>query len=389
MAKRDYYEVLGVPKDAPEAAIKKSYRRLAKEYHPDLNKEKPKEAETKFKELSEAYEVLMDREKRSLYDRYGHAGAQRAFGNQGFDWSDFTHFGDLDDIFGSSIFRDFFGGTATPFGGSLFDEILRRSGRPTYGPSRGRDLRMDLEVALEEVAKGAQKEIRVPHGVPCADCHGTGAKDGNLTDCPQCNGTGQIRDVRRSGFSQMISITPCIHCGGEGKLAAEACPECGGRGAVQKTSQVSVAIPKGARDGLSLRVLGQGEAGERGGPAGDLYLVLHLKEHDLFRRDGKNVILEVPVTISQAALGGELTVPTLFGTSTLKVPPGTHSHTPFRLRGKGLPALNGSRRGDQLVRVVVKTPKKLSAEEKKLLKHLGESLGNYTKSKADTSFRLR
>ncbi|MFQ6013735.1 MAG: J domain-containing protein, partial [Thermoplasmata archaeon] len=357
--------------------------------HPDLNKDKPKEAEAKFKELSEAYEVLMDREKRSLYDRYGHAGAQRAFGGQGFDWSDFTHFGDLDDIFGSSIFRDFFGGVASPFGGSLFEEFFRRSGRSTYGPSRGRDLRMDLEVTLEEVAQGARKEIRVPHRVTCEDCRGTGAKDGNLTDCPQCNGTGQVRDVRRSGFSQMISILPCSRCGGEGKLAAEPCPECRGRGTIPKTSRVSVAIPKGARDGLSLRVLGQGEAGERGGPAGDLYLVLHVKKHKLFRRDGKNVILEVPVTMSQAALGGELTVPTLFGSATLKVPPGTQSHTPFRLRGKGLPDLNGSRRGDQLVRVVVKTPKKLSAEEKKLFRRLGESLGDYTGSKAGTAFRPR
>ncbi|MFQ5553137.1 MAG: DnaJ C-terminal domain-containing protein, partial [Thermoplasmata archaeon] len=309
--------------------------------------------------------------------------------SQGFDWSDFTHFGDLDDIFGSGIFRDFFGGGSTPFGGSLFEEIFRRQGRAAYSPSRGRDLRMDLEVSLEEVAKGAEKEIRVPHGVACEDCRGTGAKDGNLTECPQCNGTGQVRDVRRSGFSQMISITPCTRCGGAGRLPSEPCPECRGRGAIQKTSQVSVAIPKGARDGLSLRVLGQGEAGDRGGPAGDLYLVLHVKEHDLFRREGKNVILDVPVTLSQAALGGELTVPTLYGNATLKVPPGTQSHTPFRLRGKGLPDLNGGRRGHQLVRVVVKMPRKLSAEAKRLFKQLGESLGDYTESKADTSFRPR
>ncbi len=389
MAKRDYYEVLGVPKDAAEPAIKKAYRRLAKKYHPDLNKDKPKEAEAKFKELSEAYEILMDREKRSLYDRYGHEGAQRAFGAQGFDWSDFTHFGDVDDIFGSSIFRDFFGGVATPVGGSLFEEFFRRSGRAPYGPSRGRDLRMDLEVTLEEVAKGAQREIQVPHGVTCEDCRGTGAKDGNLTDCPACNGTGQVRDVRRSGFSHMISITPCTRCRGEGKLASEKCPECRGRGAIQKTSKVSVAIPKGTREGLSLRVLGQGEAGDRGGPVGDLYLVLHVKDHDRFQRDGRNVILEAPITISQAALGGELTVPTLFGSATLKVPPGTQTNTPFRLRGKGLPDLNGSRRGDQLVRVVVRTPKSLSAEEKKFFRHLGESLGEYADSHEDTSFRVR
>ncbi len=389
MAKRNYYEVLGVPKDASGPEIKKAYRRLAKKYHPDLNKDKAKEAEAKFKELSEAYEILMDGEKRSLYDRYGTAGAQRAFGAEGFDWSDFTHFGDLDDIFGSGVFRDFFGGAAASSRGSPFEEFFRRSGQAPFGPSRGRDLRMDLAVTLEEVAKGAQREIQVPHGVTCEDCRGTGAKNGHVSDCPACDGTGQVRDVRRSGFGQMITITPCTRCRGEGKLASEKCPECRGRGAIQKTSKVSVAIPKGAREGLSLRALGQGEAGDRGGPAGDLYLVLHVKKHGRFKRDGRNVVLEVPVTVSQAALGGELTVPTLFGRATLKVPPGTQTNTPFRLRGKGLPDLNGSRRGDQLVRVVVKTPKKLSAEERKLFRNLGDSLGEYADSHQDTSFRTR
>ncbi|MFQ5838125.1 MAG: molecular chaperone DnaJ [Thermoplasmata archaeon] len=380
MAKRDYYEVLGVSRDATEEDIKRAYRKLAKKYHPDLNKDNPKEAEERFKELSEAYEVLMDGEKRVLYDRYGHEGVQRTFGDRGFDWSHFTHFRDLGDIFGNSFFLDFFGEFSRPFGGSLFEEFFRHAGGDRYrGAAKGRDLRVDITVKLEDVARGSKREVKVPRKVSCEECSGTGAQGGVMTTCSRCNGTGQVREVHRRGFSQMITITPCNRCGGRGQWPANKCKTCGGSGTIQKTSKVAVAIPKGAYEGLSLRIPGKGEGGERGGPPGDLYIVLHLEEHDIFQREGRDILVEVPISITQAALGAEMQVPTLSGNTTLKIPPGTQSHTLFRLKAKGLPDLEGSGRGDQLIRVVVVTPKKLSSEDRKLLRKLGESLGDYAK----------
>lgn len=392
MAKKDYYEVLGVPRDAPPEEIKRAYRRLAKKYHPDLNKEDPKAAEARFKELSEAYEVLMDDGKRGLYDAYGHAGARQAFGGGGFDWSHFTRFEDLSDIFGGDFFRDFFGNFARPFsGGSLFEEFFggaRRQGHDARrGRSRqGRDLRMDLEVTLEEVAKGVKREVEVPRQVACEDCHGTGSQGGSLTPCPQCQGTGQIREYRRTGFSQMVTIATCGRCGGEGQLPGEPCEACEGRRTVPRISRVTVAIPAGAYDGLSLRVPGQGEAGEGNGSPGDLYLVLHVREHDVFRTDGRDVLVEVPLTFAQAALGGEIEVPTLRGTARVKIPPGTQGGTALRLRGKGLPDLKGGPRGDQVVRVLVKTPERLSAEQRRLLRQLEASLGDYARGKRGDAF---
>ncbi len=378
MAKKDYYDVLGVPRKSSKDEIKRAYRRLAKKYHPDLNKDNPDEAEEKFKELSEAYEVMMNDEKRSLYDRFGHEGVQPTFGRGGFNWSDFTHFGDIEDIFGSSLFRDLFSNFGTPFGGSLFEEFFRRSGGGGYRRVvRGRDLRMDVDVSLEDVAKGDKRVVEVPREVTCDACEGSGAEGGDMTTCPQCNGTGEQRDVRRRGFSQMITITPCTKCGGRGQWPSTLCETCGGSGLLQKTSKVAVAIPRGAYDGLSLRIPGKGEAGERGGPAGDLYIVLHLEEHEIFRRNGRDLLVEVPITFTQASLGAEVSVPTLTGNTTLRVPPGTQSHTVFRLRNKGLPDLDGSGRGDELVRVTVVTPEKLSTEGKKLLRKLDESLGDY------------
>jgi molecular chaperone DnaJ len=390
MTKRDYYEVLGVPRNASKEDIKRAYRRLAKKHHPDLNKDNPKEAEERFKELSEAYEVLMDDEKRALYDRYGHEGVQRTFGDRGFDWSNFTHFHDLADIFGNSFFRDFFSDFASPFGDSLFEEFFRHAGQDRYRqPAKGRDLRVDITVTLEEVARSSRREVEVPRRVTCTECDGTGAQGGVMTTCPQCGGAGQVREVRRRGLSQMITITPCGRCGGQGQWPANPCEVCGGSGLVQETSKVTVAVPKGAYDGLSLRIPGKGEPGERGGPPGDLYIVLHVEEHEVFKRDGRNVVVEVPITYAQAALGAEVPVPTLFGNTTLKVPPGTQSHTIFRLKGKGLPDLNGSGQGDQLVKVVVVTPKKLSSEDRKLLRKLEESLGDYTKEGDSGSTRFR
>lgn len=385
MAERDYYEVLGVSRDASKDEIKRAYRRLAKEYHPDLNKENPEEAEAKFKELSEAYEVLMDPEKRQLYDRYGHAGARQAFGGQGFDWSQFTRFEDLNDIFGRDIFRQFFGDIGSPFGGSsLFEEFFGGRGQRRERTARGRDLRMDVEVALEEAAQGAQRQVEVPRRVRCDACEGTGAEGGALRTCPQCNGTGQIRNVRRSGFSQMVTISPCRRCDGRGQVADAVCSTCQGRGTMPETSRVSVTIPAGAYDGLTLRVPDKGET--TSGGAGDLYIVLHVQEHDVFRREGQDLHVDVPLTFDQAALGARVEVPTLNGPATVKVPAGTQTHSVRRLKGKGLPDLNGGRPGDLVVRFVVQTPDRLGPEGKRLLRELRDSLGDYAQDRRREAF---
>lgn len=384
MAKRDYYEVLGVARDASEAEIKRAYRRLAKEYHPDLNKDNPEEAEEKFKELSEAYEVLMDGEKRALYDQYGHEAAQRTFAGGGFDWSDFTRYRDLEDIFRNGFFRDFFGGFSRPFGSSLFEEFFRETGRGRpRGPSPGRDLRMDLGVTLEEVAQGARREVDVPRRVACPDCKGTGAEGGRMTTCPHCGGRGQVRDVRQRGFTQMVTITSCARCGGRGEWPEVKCSTCQGSGATHETSRVAVAVPEGAYEGLTLRIPEKGETGERGGRSGNLYIVLHLEEHPVFRREGNDLVVKVPITFPQATLGAEIVVPTLAGEATLKIPAGTQSHQEFRLKGKGLPDLEVGRRGDQRVRVVVAVPRRVSGEERRLLRRLESSLGDYAQDLRD------
>lgn len=378
MAKRDYYEVLGAPRGASEADIKRAYRRLAKKYHPDLNKDDPKEAEEKFKELSEAYEVLMDSDKRALYDRYGHEGVQRTFAGGGFDWSDFTHFTDLEDIFSNSFFRDFFGGFARPYGGSLFEEFFRQSGVRGYEvPTRGHDLRVDLEIDLQEVAQGAKREVEIPRTVGCDECGGSGASGGEMSRCPHCNGTGQRREVHRRGYSQMVTITTCPRCGGRGEWPAKPCEACGGKGTSVETSRVSVTIPKGAYEGLTLRASGKGEAGRNGAPSGDLYVVLHMAEDKRFERNGDDLLVEVPITLSGALLGGEVAVPTLSGNTTLHIPPGTQSHTIHRLKGKGLPNLDTGKMGDLIARLVVRLPSKLSREQRRLVEQLGDSLGDY------------
>ncbi len=378
MAKPDYYDVLDISRDASKAEIKRAYRRLAKKYHPDVNKDNPEEAEEKFKTLSEAYEVLMDDEKRALYDRYGHEAAQRTFAGGGFDWSDFTRFQDLEDIFRNGVFQDFFGGFSRPFGSSLFEEFFRQRGRGRpRGPAPGRDLRVDLTVPLEEVARGGRREVDVPRRVACPECEGTGAEGGRMTSCPQCGGTGQVRDVRRRGFTQMVTIASCPRCGGRGEWPEATCATCEGSGVVHETSRVAVAIPKGAYDGLTLRVPGKGESGERGGPSGNLYIVLHLEDHPVFQREGNDLVVEVPITLTQAALGAEIAVPTLSGETPLKVPPGTQSHHVFRVKERGLPDLEGGRQGDLRVRVVVAVPQKVSGEVKRLLRRLEASLGDY------------
>jgi len=377
MAKRDYYEVLGVPRAASKDDIKRAYRRLAKEYHPDMAKGDKKAAEERFKELSEAYEALGDEEKRKIYDAYGHEGLkQQVWGGQDFDWSRFTHVGDVRDLFGEDFFASFFG-TRSPFGGgSLFEDLFGGRRRPR-GPHRGEDLRVDVEVGLEDVYRGVRKELRIPHAVPCKECRGTGGRGGRLATCPQCSGQGQVSRSQTRGFSQFISITTCPRCQGRGQLAESPCAACGGSGRVETTSTLHVEIPAGAPDGLRLRVSGKGEAGDPGAPAGDLYVVVRVRDSPPFQRDGNNVLLEWPATFPQVAVGADVEVPTLDGAARLHVPPGTQTHTLFRLRGKGLPDLETGRRGDQFVRIVVVTPEKLSAEERRLLEKLDSLLGDY------------
>jgi molecular chaperone DnaJ len=365
--KRDYYEVLGVSRDASPEDVKKAYRKLAMKYHPDKNKDSPKEAEEKFKELSEAYEVLADQEKRGRYDQYGHSGVESTFRGGGFDWSDFTHFEDISDIFGG------FGG----FGGSIFDQFFGRQARA--GPREGRSLRYDIDITLNEAAKGVEKSIRIPHSVACEECGGAGAKPEDLKTCEKCGGAGQIRQGQKRGYTSFVSISPCPDCGGTGKKMLKRCAACGGRGHTQTTSTIEVSIPKGAEEGMRLRVRGAGEASPNGGPPGDLFIVVHMASHEVFVRDGRNLHLEVPVSFSEAALGAKVRVPTLEGSALVTIPQGTQTGTVFRLKGKGMPDLRGYGDGDEFVRVRVVTPANLTAEQKEMLRRFSESIGQYAK----------
>lgn len=380
--KRDYYTILGLDRAATKDDIKRAYRRLAKKHHPDLNKENPKEAEEKFKEVSEAYEVLSDPQKRANYDRFGHAGVN--FGPGGFDWSHFTRYSDIEDIFGD-IFRDLFGGAfgfnrnrgggvGTGVGSSIFDEFFGRRdygySRPGegYRPERGGDLRYDLEIDLEDAAKGMAKEIGIVKGQSCPSCNGTGAKSGGLETCSTCGGTGQVRNVQRQGFAQFISISGCPQCGGRGKVIKTPCEECDGHGKIKVDKRISVKVPPGVDTGSRLRIAGEGEAGERGGAPGDLYVVMHVREHEFFQRAGNDLFCEVPVRFAQAVFGDEIAVPTIDGTGArIKIPAGTESGTNFRLKNKGMPDLKGYGRGTMVVRVKIVTPQKLSKKQKELL----------------------
>ena len=377
MTQKDYYEILGVDRNASAEEIKRAYRRLAKKYHPDLNKDNPKEAEEKFKEISEAYEVLSDPQKRANYDRFGHAGVD--FGPGGFDWSKFTRFSDIEDIFRDIFGTDFgFGGRGRGVG-SIFEDLFGAGGYRGGGaaateyqyPERGRDIRYDLEIDLEDAARGIEKEIEVSKEETCPDCKGTGASGGSLglQTCPACGGTGQIKRVQRQGFAQFVSITTCPRCGGRGKVIEKPCNTCGGSGKISVNKRLSVRIPPGVDTGSRLRIPGEGEAGERGGPPGDLYIVIHVREHEIFRREGKDLYCDVPVRFAQVALGDEIEVKNIYGDEvSLRIPPGTQSGTIFRLRNQGMPDLKGHGRGNMMVRIKVVTPKKLSKRQKELLR---------------------
>ncbi len=380
--KRDYYDVLGVSRDASTEEIKRAYRRLAKKYHPDRNKDNVEEAEEKFKEVSEAYEVLADDQKRSRYDRYGFSGISDEFSEGGFDWSDFSHFGDINDIFGGG-FTNFFGGD------SIFDMFFSGGGRG--GRGRGSDIRYDMEISFEEAAFGTEKDIQIRREDSCPSCGGTGARDGTaLRTCPQCGGRGQVRDVQSRGYSQFVRIHPCSKCGGKGQIIEERCPECGGSGKVRRMRKISVNVPAGVDDGSRLRLNGEGQSGEGGGPPGDLYVVIHVRPHEIFERDGAEILVEVPVDYPTLVLGGGIQVPTLEGKAKVKIPKGTKSGTVLRLRGKGVPDLKRGGKGDQHVRVVVDIPEDLSGRQKELIEELGSMEGDGEEKKDRGLFdRLR
>ncbi len=359
-AKRDYYEVLGIDRNADLNAIKKAYRKLALKYHPDRNAG-DKGAEEKFKELAEAYEVLSDAEKRQRYDRFGHQGVQDQFGQGGFTWQDFTHASEFEDIFSSFFgggFEELFGGRRT-----------RRRG----GPPQGSDIRISLRLTLEEIAKGIEKKIRLRRvQVKCPTCHGSGGKDGaQPATCPQCGGSGQVRRMA-GGFFNLVTVTTCDRCAGVGRITTEPCLRCGGSGMLEDERTVSVKIPAGVANGTTMRLRGQGNAGPQGGPPGDLLIDIMEEEHTLFTRQGDDIIYDLPISFSQAVLGDEIDVPTLDGTVRLKIRDGTQSGKILRLRGKGVPHLNEYGAGDMLVRVHVWTPIKLDAEERRLFQELRE-----------------
>jgi molecular chaperone DnaJ len=346
-AKRDYYEVLGVTRSASDQEIKSAYRKLALQYHPDRNPNS--DAEEKFKEASEAYAVLGDGEKRAAYDRFGHAGVGAASGGMGFDPSIFSDFTD--------IFGDIFG-LGEIFGGG--------GGRRRTRAQRGADLREDLTIEFDEAAFGSETEVRVRRNEVCDDCKGSGVAPGKApVTCKSCNGRGQVR--YQQGFFSIART--CPNCQGAGQIIADPCPKCKGQGRVTRDRSVQVKVPAGVEDGTRIRYSGQGEAGVHGGPPGDLYIVLHVKEHPFFEREGKDLYCTVPISFSQAALGTEITIPTLDGEHKLKIPEGTQTGTSFRLRNKGVPVLNGYGKGDLFVEVKVQTPK-LTRRHRELLQEL-------------------
>ena len=357
MSKRDYYEVLGVSKTATQDELKKAYRKLARKYHPDLNKDNEEAAE-KFKECNEAYSVLSDDQKRAQYDQFGHAAFENGGMGGGGGFGGAGGFGGFGGSGMEDIFDMFFGGQ----GG-------RGGSRAKSGPQRGADLRFDLEITFEEAAFGLEKEINLYRDETCDHCHGEGAEPGSKVEsCPECNGTGYVRFTQNTMFGQMVNERPCSRCKGEGKIISEPCKECRGKGTVKRNKKLKVKIPAGVDNGSRLRVSGEGEAGAKGGPNGDLYVYLYVKPHKFFERDGTTVLCEVPINIVQATLGADIKVPTLDGQVTMKVPEGTQPGKILRLKGKGIPSLRGGGRGDQLVRIKVVVPTKLSDKQKDALR---------------------
>ena len=357
MSKRDYYEILEVPKDADEGTIKKSYRKIAMQYHPDRNPNN-KSAEDKFKEAAEAYEVLSDADKRARYDRFGHAGVS---GQQGFHSAESMNMDDIfsqfGDVFGDSPFESFFG---------------NRGGQRAQG-QKGSNLRIKLSLTLEEVEAGVKKTIKVKKRKTCTTCKGSGAKDGAVKSCQTCGGSGVVRQIRSTFLGQMQTTTQCPNCHGTGSIVVEACPKCRGEGRTLEDETIDIDIPAGVEDGMQLTMRGRGNAGIKGGPAGDLLIAIEVKPHADLKRDGNNLIFELYLGFPDAAIGCSVDVPTLGGPVKIKIPPGTQSGKIFRLNGKGLPSIQAYGKGDELIYVNIWTPKKISEEEKKILEKLKTS----------------
>lgn len=367
--KRDYYEVLGVSKTASQDEIKKAYRKLAMQYHPDRNPGN-KEAEDKFKEANEAYEVLSDSQKRSNYDRFGHEGAQN-FGGAGGGTGGFGGFGgmDFDDL--GDIFGSFFGGSS--------NSRSRRN-----APQKGQDIEVDEVISFEEAAFGVEKEIEYSRIENCPSCHGSGAKEGTSPEtCSACGGTGQVKQVQRTPFGQFATTSPCSACKGTGKIIKSPCSTCDGKGKVRRKTKQTVKIPAGINHGQTISVSGEGGSGKNGGRNGDLFVTIHIRPHAIFERNGDDVLCNIPITFVQAALGTEVDVPTLYGKVKMTVPEGTQPNTEFRLRGKGIANLHSKQKGDQYVTVAVEVPKNLSGEQKNILERFADTTNDkqYNKRK--------
>lgn len=358
MSKRDYYEVLGLDKNANDQDIKKAYRKLAKEYHPDLNPDN-KEAEQKFKEVNEAYEILKDPNKKARYDRFGHEGVNGQAGGFGGFQQGFGGFGDIfDDIF------DMFGGGSS-------------GGRRKSGPRKGADLKYRITIDFEEAAFGVEKEIKIRRTEDCATCNGTGAKPGtNKTTCSKCNGTGEVKFAQQTPFGQFVRVGTCDECNGTGEKIDTPCTHCHGTGKEQKIKRLNVKIPAGVDTGSMIPLRGEGEPGEKGGPRGDLYIYIEVNPHEIFQREGNNVICDYSISFAQAALGAEVQVPTLDGKVKYTIPAGTQSGTIFRLKHKGIQNIRGHGRGDQYVKVKVVVPEKLTERQQELLREFAKESGD-------------
>lgn len=365
MSKRDYYEVLGVSENASKDEIKKAYRRLSKQYHPDINKEPG--ADEKFKEITEAYEVLNDDQKRAQYDQFGHSGPQ-GFGGGGFGGgADFGGFSGFEDIFST-----FFGG-----GGR----------RDPNAPRQGADLQYTMALSFEEAVFGKDTTIEIPREETCNTCDGSGAKPGTTPEtCSFCHGSGQLNVEQNTAFGRIVNRRVCHHCQGTGKLIKDKCRTCGGDGKVKKRKKINVKIPQGVDDGQQMRVSGQGEPGINGGPPGDLYVVFHVRDHEFFERDGDDIYCEMPITFVQATLGDEIEVPTLHGKVKLKIPAGTQTGTRFRLRGKGVQNVRGYGVGDQHIVVKIITPTRLSDQQKQLLRDFADISGDLPDEQHESFF---
>ncbi|MCR2044961.1 molecular chaperone DnaJ [Anaerosalibacter massiliensis] len=355
MSKQDYYEILNLSKDATDEDIKKAYRRLAKKYHPDLNQGNKEEAEQKFKEINEAYEVLSNPEKRSRYDRFGHAGVDGQTGG-------FNGFGDIfDDIFDI-------------FGGGFSSSSSRKP-----GPRRGPDIRYDIDLEFEEAVFGVEKEVQIRKVENCSTCNGSGVKPGSSkSTCSKCNGTGEVRYAQNTPFGQFVRVGTCDACNGTGEIIKDKCDTCHGTGKVRKSNKIKVKIPAGVNNGSIISLKEEGHAGERGGPSGDLYIYIRVKPHEFFVREGNNIYCEIPITFTQAALGTDIEIPTLEEPVKYQIPPGTQTGTQFKLKNKGVPNVRGYGKGDFYFKVNVKVPKKLNDKQKELLREFAKESGEDT-----------